>query len=203
MATKLEGKRIAVLATDGVEQVELTEPVKALKEAGAEVHLVSLRAGKIQGLKHFDKGDTFKVDRTIDEAKAGDYAGLVLPGGVANPDELRTNAKAVQFVKEFMVSDKPVAAICHGPWTLIEADVVEGRTLTSWPSLQTDIRNAGGEWVDKQVQVDGKLITSRKPADLPAFIGKMLGAFSTGIEESKLDKMVEQSFPASDPLPGP
>jgi protease I len=202
MATKLEGKRIAVLATDGVEQVELTEPVKALKAAGAEVHLIGLRPGTIQGLNHFDKGDTFKVDKTVDQAKAGDYAGLVLPGGVANPDELRTNAKAVQFVREFMVSDKPVAAICHGPWTLIE-DVIEGRTLTSWPSLQTDIRNAGGEWVDRQVHADGKLITSRKPDDLPAFISKLLSSFSTAIEESKLDKMVEQSFPASDPLPGP
>src|SRR5919197_380827 len=155
MAPSLDGKRIAFLvANEGVEQVELTEPWKAIEEAGGEPELISLEPGKAQAFNHLDKGDTFEVDRTVDDADASDYDGLVLPGGVANPDILRTNEKAVSFTRQFFEAGKPVAAICHGPWTLVEADVVRGRTLTSWPSLKTDIRNAGGQWVDQEVVVD-------------------------------------------------
>jgi protease I len=199
----LTGKRVAVLATDGVEQSELTEPWKALEAAGAELELLSLKPGTIQMMKHDDKGDTFPVDKTVAEASSSDYAMLLLPGGVANPDRLRTDKAAVQFAREFVAGEKLVAAICHGPWLLVEADVVRGRTLTSWPSLQTDIRNAGGEWVDREVQTDERLITSRKPADLPAFCSRIVAALAGAAEESKLDRMVEQTFPASDPLPGP
>ena len=199
----LRNRRVAVLATDGVEQVELVEPMKALTGAGAEVHLVSLRRGEIQAVNHLDKGERFPVDRTVTEAKVGDYAGLVLPGGVANPDELRTDPGAVAFVRAFVEADKPVAAICHGPWVLVEAGALKGRTVTSWPSLQTDIRNAGGEWVDKEVVVDQKLVTSRKPDDLPAFCDKVVASFKSSADERSLDKLVEQTFPASDPLPGP
>jgi len=200
MAETLKGKKVAVLATDGVEQVELTRPVRALQEVGAEVHLISLKPGTIQGLNHLEKGDTFPVDRTVDEVSAADYAALVLPGGVANPDTLRTNKKAVQLVRDFIEADKPVAAICHGPWLLVEAGVVRGRTITSWPSLQTDIRNAGGEWVDKSTQVDQKLLTSRKPDDLPAFCSKLVAMIGSAIEETQLDRSVEMTFPASDPV---
>jgi protease I len=203
MGVELTGRKIAVLATDGVEEIELVEPVKALKAAGAEVHLVSLKAGEIQGLNHMDKGSRFPVDIVVAEADPADYAGLVLPGGVANPDVLRMNEQAVAFARAFIEADKPVAAICHGPWLLVEAGVLKGRTITSWPSLQTDIRNAGGEWVDKEVEVDQKLITSRKPADLPAFCDKLVAALASAADEVSLDKMVEQTFPASDPLPGP
>ena len=202
MSNELQGRRVAVLATDGVEQVELTHPWQALEKAGAEVHLIAPKRGRIQAMNHFEKADTFEVTRTLDEAGVADYAMLILPGGVANPDALRQDPKAVQFVKEFMVADKPVAAICHAPWLLVEADVVRGRTLTSWPSLKTDITNAGGEWVDEKVHQDLKLITSRKPEDLPAFSAKVIGAIAV-TEEIALDKMVEQTFPASDPLPGP
>jgi protease I len=203
MAGELAGKRIAVLATDGVEQVELVEPIRALEAAGAEVDLVSLRPGEIQALNHMDKGSRFPVDVTVADAKPGNYAGLVLPGGVANPDELRTDPKAVAFARHFIEADKPVAAICHGPWLLVEAGALKGRTVTSWPSLQTDIRNAGGEWVDKEVSVDQRLVTSRKPADLAAFCDKMVASLISSAEERSLDRMVEQTFPASDPLPGP
>jgi protease I len=203
MAGELTGRKVAVLATDGVEEVELVEPLEALRAAGADVHLVSLAAGEIQAVNHMDKGRRFAVDRTVADAKASDYSGLVVPGGVANPDKLRTDEKAVAFVRAFVEADKPVAAICHGPWLLVEAGVLKGRTVTSWPSLQTDIRNAGGEWVDKEVAVDQKLVTSRKPDDLPAFCAKMLASFQSAAEERSLDRMVEQSFPASDPLPGP
>jgi protease I len=165
----LNGKRIAFLATDMVEQVELTEPWKAVEQAGAAPELVSLKESDIQGFNHYDKADRFPVDRTVDEASADDYDGLVLPGGVGNPDTLRMNEHAVAFVRAFVESGKPVAVICHGPWTLVEADVVRGRTLTSFPSVRTDIRNAGGNWVDEEVVVDGGLISSRKPDDLPAF----------------------------------
>jgi protease I len=199
----LQGRTFAFLATDGVEQVELTTPWEALKAAGATVHLISLEQGEIQGVNHMDKGDRFPVDRTIDQAKAGDYDGLVIPGGVANPDTLRMDERAVSLVRDFMERDKPVAAICHGPWLLVEADLVRGRMLTSWPSLQTDIRNAGGDWVDREVVSDQKLVTSRKPDDLPAFCEKIVSLFTTAIEEKSLDRMVEQTFPASDPLPGP
>ena len=177
---KLEGKRIAILATDGVEQVELTEPRAALEAAGAEVDLLSIRSGEIQGMNHIDKGDRFPVDELVADADVSDYDGLLLPGGVVNPDELRTDESAVRFVKQFFESEKPVAAICHGPWTLVEADVVRGRTLTSWPSLKTDIENAGGRWVDSEVQVDRGLVTSRKPDDLPAFCAKAIEEFAEG-----------------------
>ncbi len=203
MELGLKGKKVAILATDGVEQVELVEPRKALDAAGAETHLVSPKSGEIQGFNHHDKGERFRVDRTLDQVHASEYAALMLPGGVANPDELRMNSKAVQFVREFLVADKPVAAICHGPWLLVEADGVAGRTITSWPSLKTDIRNAGGTWVDEPVHVDDKLITSRKPADIPFFNKRMVQEFGNRLDEARVDELSEQSFPASDPPPGP
>ena len=203
MSGTLSGRKVAVLATDGVEQVELVEPIRALKEAGAEVHLISIDAGEIQGLNHLDKGDRFPVDRTLADANPNDYAGLVLPGGVANPDTLRTDDRAVAFARAFVEADKPVAAICHGPWLLVEAGVLKGRTITSWPSLQTDVRNAGADWVDKEVAVDQRLITSRNPDDLPAFCDKLVATLKSAAEERSLYAMVEQTFPASDPLPSP
>jgi protease I len=180
MGKELQGKRIAFLATDGVEQIELTKPWDAIKTAGATVELISLESGEIQGMNHHDKGDTFKVDKRISDVNASDYDGLVLPGGVANPDALRMQDDAVKFTRSFFEQSKPVAAICHAPWTLVEADVLEGRTLTSWPSLQTDIRNAGGKWVDEEVHVDEGLVTSRKPDDLDAFIAKAIEEFAEG-----------------------
>jgi len=203
MADSLKGRKVAFLATDGVEQVELTEPWKTLKDAGADLSLVSDKEGEIQGVNHGEKADMFRVDRLVDEVTARDFDALVLPGGVRSPDKLRGNARAVEFVRGFMEADKPVAAICHGPWLLVEAGAVKGRTLTSWPGLRTDITNAGGEWVDKQVEVDQKLVTSRKPEDLPAFCQKLLSMLVTAIDERRLDRMGEQSFPASDPMPGP
>jgi len=176
----LSNKKIAILATDGFEQSELEEPKKAIEAAGATVHIVSLKPGTIQGFHHADKGDAFEVDETIDAVSANDYDGLVLPGGVLNPDALRVNADAVSFVRDFFKQHKPVAAICHGPWTLVEADVVSGRTLTSWPSLKTDIENAGGTWVDEEVHVDQGLVTSRTPDDLPAFCDKAIEEFAEG-----------------------
>ncbi len=180
MAAELDGKTIAFLATDGVEQVELTEPWKAVREAGGSPRLIALREGQIQGLNHIDKGDMFDVDAVVADAAAEEFDGLVLPGGVTNPDELRTNADAVAFVRSFFDAGKPVAAICHAPWTLIEARVVEGRKLTSWPSLQTDLRNAGADWSDEEVVVDQGLVTSRKPDDLPAFCAKAIEEFAEG-----------------------
>jgi protease I len=180
MAGRLEGKRIAFLATDGVEQVELTEPWKAVQNAGGQPELISIHGGEIQGMNHMDKADTFKVDRTVDQADASSYDALVLPGGVANPDFLRVDENAVRFARSFFDQSKPVASICHGPWTLVEADVVRGRTVTSWPSLRTDIRNAGGTWVDEEVHVDEGLVTSRKPDDLPAFCAKLVEEFEEG-----------------------
>jgi protease I len=174
----IQGKRIAFLATDGFEQSELIRPWDALKAAGAQVELVSLNTGEIQGMQHHDKGETRTVDKTVAQVKAAEYDGLVLPGGVANPDTLRTDKNAVKFVKDFFDQKKPVAAICHGPWTLVEAGVVKGRTLTSWPSLKTDITNAGGHWVDEEVHVDRGLVSSRKPDDLDAFCAKAIEAFS-------------------------
>ena len=203
MAAQLTGRSVAFLATDGVEEVELTAPWNALKQAGADVSLVSDKSGEIQAVNHDQKGDRFAVDREVSQVSAQDFDALVIPGGVANPDKLRTNKDAVQLVRDFMEADKPVAAICHGPWLLVEADALRGRTITSWPSLETDVKNAGGAWVDKQVQLDQKLLTSRKPDDLPAFCAQLVGMLSTAIDERRLDKMVEQSFPASDPLPGP
>jgi protease I len=176
--TDLNGKRIAFLATDMVEQIELTEPWKAVEQAGATPELVSLEEGEIQGFNHYDKADTFPVDRTVDEASTDDYDGLVLPGGVGNPDTLRMDEDAVAFVRGFVEGGKPVAVICHGPWTLVEADVVRGRTLTSFPSVKTDIRNAGGNWVDEKVVVDDGLISSRKPDDLPAFCATLVEEFA-------------------------
>jgi protease I len=181
MAGKLDGKRIAFLvAPEGVEQVELTEPWKAVEEAGAAAELVSTEAGEVQAFNHLDKADTFKVDKTVGEAKASDYDGLVLPGGVANPDFLRTDEKAVAFARAFFEEAKPVGVICHGPWTLVEADVLNRRTITSWPSVKTDIRNAGGTWVDEEVVVDEGLVSSRKPDDLPAFCAKIVEEFAEG-----------------------
>ena len=183
MTAQLDGKRIAFLvASEGVEQVELTEPWKAVEQAGGTPELISTEVGKVQAFNHLTTADTFEAEKAADDAHASDYAGLVLPGGVANPDFLRGNSAAVAFVKSFFDEGRPVAAICHAPWTLVEADVLRGRTLTSWPSVQTDIRNAGGNWVDEQVVVDERrantLVTSRKPDDLPAFCDKMLEAFA-------------------------
>ena len=188
MADDLKGKKIAFLATDMVEQVELTDPWKALENAGAELELVSLKDGEIQGFDHYDKADRFKVDRTVEEANASDYDGLVLPGGVGNPDTLRQDENAVRFVRDFFEQGKPVGAICHAPWTLVEAGVVRGRRLASFPSLQTDIRNAGGNWVDEEVVVDSGLVTSRKPDDLPAFDKKLIEEFAEGRHQEQSAK---------------
>jgi protease I len=176
----LQGKTIAFLATDGFEQVELTDPWKAVEKAGGESCLVSLKMGSIQGMNHDEKADKFKVDKVVDEVSAEDYDGLVLPGGVANPDTLRTHEVAVDFVRDFFKQGKPVAAICHGPWTLIEADVVDGRQVTSWPSLKTDLKNAGAIWVDQECVCDQGLVTSRNPDDLPAFCAKAVEEFAEG-----------------------
>ncbi len=181
MSNALAGKRIAFLvAPEGAEQVELTEPWRAVEEAGGTPELVSDRPGQIQAFNHLDRGDTFSVDKVLAEVESTEYDGLVLPGGVANPDLLRTNPYAVRFVGGFFAQRKPVAAICHAPWTLIEADVVRDRTLTSFPSLQTDLRNAGATWVDEEVVVDNGLVTSRKPDDLPAFCSRMVEEFAEG-----------------------
>jgi protease I len=203
MTEPLRGRCVAFLATDGVEESELAGPWGAVLEAGAEPVLVSIEAGEITSSSHGAPGRTFHVDRVVRETGEQDFDALVLPGGVKNPDTLRMNADAVNFVRSFMERDKPVAAICHGPWLLVEADAVRGRTLTSYPSLQTDIRNAGGSWVDREVAVDQKLVTSRQPADLAAFNRTLVNVLAEAIDERSLDKMVEQSFPASDPLPGP
>jgi protease I len=185
VAGELQGKKVAFLATDGVEQIEYTEPRKAIEQAGAEAHLVSLEPGEIQGFNHLDKGDRFPVDVEVSKASADDYDGLVLPGGVANPDFLRANPDAVQFVRSFFEAGKPVASICHGAWTLVEAGVVKGRTLTSWPSIRTDIENAGGTWVDEEVHVDQGLVTSRKPDDLSAFCAKTIEEIAEGVHEGQ------------------
>jgi protease I len=203
MEQGLKGKKVAILATDGVEQVELLEPQKALLAAGAQVDVISLKAGTIQGMNHDDKGEMIPVTKVLSDVSAADYDALMLPGGVANPDRLRTEQRAVNFVRDFFERDKPVAAICHAPWLLVEADVLEGRTITSWPSLKTDIENAGATWVDKAVQQDQKLVTSRKPDDLPQFCAKIVREFASGISERKVDELGEQSCPASDPPPGP
>jgi protease I len=178
----LKGLRVAILATDGFEQSELSEPRKALDEAGAVTAVVSLKEGAVRGWNHKDWGDEVDVDATLDEAKASDYDALVLPGGVMNPDTLRVQPKAVAFVKSFFDSKKPVAAICHGPWTVIEAGAAKGHRMTSWPSLKTDIINSGGKWVDQEVVVDENLITSRKPDDLPAFNREILKLFGAVAE---------------------
>jgi protease I len=180
MADELKGKKIAFLAAEGVEQVELTEPWKAVEQAGGRPELISVEDGEVQAFNHLDKGDTFPVDKTAKDADASDYDGLVLPGGGANPDFLRMDDDVVRFVRDFFAQAKPVGVICHGPWTLIEADVVKGRTLTSWPSLQTDLRNAGANWVDEEVVVDQGLVSSRNPDDLPAFCAKLVEEIAEG-----------------------
>jgi protease I len=173
----VKGKKVAVLATDGVEQVELTEPVKALRNAGAEVTIVSPKQGEIQGMNHDEKADKIKVDAELASVRPDQFDAIVLPGGVANPDYLRVNEQAVAFVQHFVQSEKPIAAICHGPWTLIEAGGVKGKRMTSWPSLHSDLANAGATWVNETCVVDGRLVTSRKPDDLPAFCENMLKLF--------------------------
>jgi protease I len=194
----LQGKKVAMLATDGVNEAELTAPREAFERAGAEVHLLSIKEGEIQSMNGLDKGKTFRVDRLVEAASSGDYSGLVLPGGVGNPDKLRMNEGAVRFVREFFFADKPVAAICHALWLLVEADVLKGRTVTSYPSLRTDIQNAGGTWVDQMVQVDQQLVTSRNVPDLPAFNEKAIQIFGRAVQQATLDEMGEDSFPASD-----
>jgi protease I len=178
MADTLQGKKVAILAADMFERVELEEPRKALEDAGAKVEVVSIHDGEIKGFDHFDPANTVKVDKTVEEVSPDDYDALMIPGGVGNPDQLRGDENAVEFVREFYESGKPLAVICHGPWVLVEAGVVRGKRVTSWPTLQTDIRNAGGEWVDEEVVVDGNLVTSRKPDDIPAFNREMLRLFS-------------------------
>jgi protease I len=189
MADELKGKRVAFLmANEGVEQVELTEPREAVEEAGADVDLISTESGQVQAFDHLDKADRFDVDKTSSEARADDYDGVVLPGGVANPDNLRMDKDAVRFLREFFAAGKPVGAICHAPWMLVEADVVDGRKVTSFPSLQTDIRNAGGNWVDEEVVVDSGLVTSRKPDDIPAFNSKIIEEFAEGVHGEQAQK---------------
>jgi protease I len=189
MSDRLQGKKIAFLtANEGVEQVELVEPLQAVREAGAEAELLAPEAGEVQAFNHLDKADTFQVDRAVGEADPGDYDGLVLPGGVANPDVLRTKPEALEFVRGFFAAGKPVGVICHGPWTLIDAGVVKGRTLTSWPSLETDLRNAGADWVDEEVHVDQGLVSSRKPDDLEAFKAKIVEEFAEGVHEGQREK---------------
>lgn len=185
MAGKLDGKKVAILVASGFEQVEMTKPRDALKEAGAEVTIVSPKSGQIQGMNHADKGDKFDVDLTLDDARPNDYDALLIPGGLMNPDELRSTPAATDFARHFFDEGKPVAAICHGPWVLIDAGVIEGRTLTSWPAIQTDVKNAGGTWVDEEVVVDNGLVTSRKPDDIPAFNKKMIEEFAEGKHEGR------------------
>ncbi len=191
MSERIEGKKVAFLvANEGIEQVELTTPWEAVEQAGGEPELIAPEPGEAQAFNHLDKADTFDVDRTVADANADDYDALVLPGGVANPDILRTVPEAVEFTRAFFEAGKPVAAICHAPWTLVEAGVVEGRTLTSWPSLQTDIRNAGGEWVDEEVHVDSGLVTSRKPDDLEAFCAKTIEEIAEGVHAEQREATV-------------
>ncbi len=178
--TRLDGLKVAILVTDGFEQAEMTEPRRALDEAGATTKIVSPREGQVQGWKHYDHADRFAVDMRLAEANGAEFDALLLPGGVANPDQLRTVPEAVAFVRSFVDAGKPIAAICHGPWTLIEADAVRGRTMTSWPSLRTDLTNAGAQWVDREVVADEGLVTSRRPDDIPAFNAKMIEEFAEG-----------------------
>jgi protease I len=193
MSDQLQGKRIAFLtANEGVEQVELTKPLEAVREAGAEADLLAPEEGEVQAFNHLDKGDAFDAEG-VGGADPSHYDGLVLPGGVANPDQLRTNSAAVTFVRAFFESGKPVGVICHGPWTLIEADVVRGRTLTSWPSLRTDLRNAGADWVDEEVHVDQGLVSSRKPDDLEAFNAKLVEELAEGVHEGQREKTASRA----------
>jgi protease I len=185
MADELKGKRIAFLFTEGAEQDEVKKPLEAVRDAGADVDIVSLEQGDVEMWEHFDKGEKISADRAVSDVDASDYDGLVVPGGVANPDQLRMDQDAVKFVRGFFEQHKPVGVICHGPWILAEADVVKGRKVTSWPSLQTDLRNAGAEWVDEEVVVDNGLVTSRKPDDLPAFNAKIVEEFAEGKHEQQ------------------
>jgi protease I len=194
MADELKGKKIAFLvANEGTEQIELTRPWDAVREAGAEAELIAPAAGGVQAFNHLDRGDEFTADRAVADAGADDYDGLVLPGGVANPDQLRTVPAAVQFARAFFEAGKPVGVICHGPWTLVEADVLRGRTITSWPSLKTDIENAGGNWVDEEVHVDSGLVSSRKPDDLDAFCAKIVEEFAEGVHAEQREATVGAS----------
>ena len=186
MADELQGKHVAFLFTEGVEQVELTEPLEAVRSAGADVDLISLQKGEVQMWQHFDKGETVEADLAVADADASDYDALVLPGGVANPDQLRADRDAVAFTRAFFEQDKPVGVICHGPWMLAEADVARGRKVTSWPSVKTDLLNAGAEWVDEEVVVDNGLVTSRKPDDLPAFCKKIVEEFAEGRHQQRV-----------------
>ncbi len=186
MAQKLDGKKVAILVADGFEQVEMTKPRAALDEAGATTTIVSPKTGKIQGMNHADKGDKFDVDLALDEARPENFDALLIPGGLMNPDQLRSTPKALEFTRHFFKTGKPVAAICHGPWVLIDAGVVRGRKLTSWPAIQTDVKNAGGNWVDQEVVVDNGLVTSRKPDDIPAFNRKMIEEFCEGKHAGRL-----------------
>jgi protease I len=189
MADELKGKRIAFLmSNEGVEQVELVEPLKAVREAGGEADVIAPELGQIQAVNHLDKADTFQPDRTVSEVSVDDYDALAMPGGVANPDNLRMDKAAVRLVRGFFAAGKPVGAICHAPWVLVEADVVDGRRLTSYPSLRTDIRNAGGDWVDEECVVDSGLVTSRRPDDLPAFCAKIVEEFAEGVHEEQAEK---------------
>jgi protease I len=193
MSTQLNGKRIAILVENGFEQVEMTEPRQALKSAGAQPDLISPQQKEVQGMQHDEKGDSFPVDIPLKKANPDDYDALLLPGGVANPDKLRNNPDAVKFVKSFVDAGKPIAAICHGPWTLIEAGATKGRTMTSWPSLKTDLRNAGANWVDQEVVVDRGLVTSRKPQDIPAFNRKMIEEFAEGNHGPGLSRSYQEA----------
>jgi deglycase len=184
MARKLDGKKVAILVADGFEQAELTKPRQALDEAGAETKIVSLKSGKIQGMQHADKGDTFEVDLTLDKARPEEFDALLIPGGFMNPDALRSNEDALEFTRHFFHEGKPVAAICHAPWVLVDAGVVRGRTLTSWPAIKTDVKNAGGNWVNQEIVVDNGLVTSRKPDDIRAFNRKMIEEFCEGRHEA-------------------
>jgi len=177
---RLQGKKVAVLATDGFEQVELQAPIQALREAGAQPQVIAPHGGEIQGYKHHEKGDKVRVDRELAQVRPDEFDALVLPGGVINPDQLRLVPEAIEFIHAFVDAEKPIAAICHGPWTLIDARGVEGRRMTSWPSLKTDLLNAGADWVDEEVVVDQGLVTSRRPDDLPAFCAKMIEEFAEG-----------------------
>ena len=192
----LKGKRVAIIAADMVEQVELVEPRKALDAAGATTELISIKAGTIKGFNHFDPADDIQVDKTIEEVDASDYDALMIPGGVGNPDQLRGDENVVSFVQDFFAAGKPVAAICHGPWVLVEAGAVRDRTVTSWPTLQTDIRNAGGSWVDQEVVVDQGLVTSRKPDDLPAFNAKIVEEFAEGRHEQQATSVRSDATPS-------
>jgi len=194
MADDLQGKKIAfVVANEGAEQVELTRPLEAVREAGAETELIAPEEGQAQAFNHLDKGDVLDVDRTVGDADASAYDGLVLPGGVANPDILRTIPEAVSFIRAFFEAGKPVGVICHGPWTLVEAGVLKDRTITSWPSLKTDIQNAGGNWVDEEVHVDAGLVSSRKPDDLDAFCDKIVEEFAEGVHSEQREATVGAS----------